>query len=58
MQGIFHLYRLRIHIKYCEFKENTYSDFLAETDSLSMERIVFENCLMDDGETVNTVDEH
>lgn len=38
--------------------ENTYSDFLAETDSLSMERIVFENCLMDDGETVNTVDEH
>ena len=31
----------------CEFKENTYHYFLAETDSLSMERIKFENCLLD-----------
>lgn len=48
----------KVLFKNCEFRENTYSDFLAETDSLSMERIVFENCLMDDGEIVNTVDEH
>ena len=48
----------KVLFKNCEFKENTYSDFLAETDSLSMERIVFENCLMDDGEIVNTFNEH
>lgn len=41
----------------CVFKENTYHTFLAETDTLSMERIVFENCLMDDGEIFNTFEQ-
>ena len=47
----------KVRFENCEFKENTYHIFLAETDTLSMERIVFENCLMDDGETFNTFDQ-
>lgn len=47
----------KVRFENCEFKENTYHTFLAETDTLSMERIVFENCLMDDGETFNTFDQ-
>ena len=41
----------------CVFKENTYHTFLAETDTLSMQRVVFENCLMDDGEIFNTFEQ-
>ena len=37
----------KVRFENCEFKENTYHYFLAETDSLSMERIKFENCLLD-----------